>query len=162
MCTLIFYPVFLTLEFDLLFEKSLTLLINFEKLVLEVWCFTWLFLVTEPFYEIQDLWSWPWPWSLAYFMYILTLFITFECFDLNIWPMFWKKKMTMVILLLFFFNKDKILELPYCTQSFFLWQDFSTGIKVFVLVILAIFGIGHYHGHLCFTNTSCSFCFHLL
>ena len=40
--------------------------------------------------------------------------------------------------------------------SFFLWQDFSTGIKIFVLVILAIFGIGHYQGHLCFTYTFCS------
>ena len=27
---------------------------------------------------------------------------------------------------------------------------------VFVLVTVTIFGIGHYRGHLCFTNTSCS------
>ena len=30
----------------------------------------------------------------------------------------------------------------------------DTGIKVFVLVTLAIFGISHYRGDLCFTNTS--------
>ena len=28
----------------------------------------------------------------------------------------------------------------------FLWQDLSTGIKIYVLVILAIFGIAHYSG----------------
>ena len=32
---------------------------------------------------------------------------------------------------------------------------FCTVIKVFVHVTLAIFGIGHYWEHLCFTNTSC-------
>ena len=36
-------------------------------------------------------------------------------------------------------------------------QDLLTDIKIFVLVTFTIFGIGHYRGHLCFTNTSCSF-----
>ena len=31
----------------------------------------------------------------------------------------------------------------------------NTCIKIFVLVTLAIFGIGHYQGYLCFTNTCC-------
>ena len=44
-----------------------------------------------------------------------------------------------------------MLELPYCTWSF-LWQDLSTGIKIFVLVILAFVGIGHYWGH-CVSQT---------
>ncbi|XP_048728858.1 ATP synthase lipid-binding protein, mitochondrial isoform X1 [Ostrea edulis] len=35
-------------------------------------------------------------------------------------------------------------------------SDLSSGTKIFALVTLAIFGIGHYQGHLCFTNTSCS------
>ena len=34
-----------------------------------------------------------------------------------------------------------------------LWQKLFTDIKIFVLVTLAIFGIGHYRGHLCFRNT---------
>ena len=31
-------------------------------------------------------------------------------------------------------------------HSHFLWQDLSTSIKIFVLVILAFIGIGHYRG----------------
>ena len=42
------------------------------------------------------------------------------------------------------------------TTAFILHMSISWdkifGIKVFFLVILAIFGIGHYRGHLCFTN----------
>ena len=45
---IIFYPVTLTLEFDPIF-KTLTLLITFEQRVLELWHFTWVFLVVRPF-----------------------------------------------------------------------------------------------------------------
>ena len=38
-----------------------------------------------------------------------------------------------------------------------MWQDIPTGIKIFVVVTLTIFGIGHYRGYLWFTHTSC-FC----
>ena len=44
------------------------------------------------------------------------------------------------------------MRASYCT-----W---ATGIKIFVLVTLTILWIGHYRGHLCFTNTSC-FCYRL-
>ena len=54
-----FWPRDLTLEFDLLFETTLTLLKKtFEKWAQELLCFIWVFIVTEPFYEIQDLWPW--------------------------------------------------------------------------------------------------------
>ena len=43
----------------------------------------------------------------------------------------------------------------HIAHEHFFWQDLPTGIKIFVLVTLTIFGIGHYRGHLCFTNTSC-------
>ena len=43
----------------------------------------------------------------------------------------------------------------HIAHEHFLWQDLPTGIKIIVLVTLTIFGIGHYRGHLCFTNTSC-------
>ena len=43
----------------------------------------------------------------------------------------------------------------HIAQEHFLWWDFPTGIKIFVLVTLAIFGIYHYRGHFCFKNTYC-------
>ena len=69
---------------------------------------------------------WPWLWSLTYFLKTLTLLITFEKW---------------------------VLEISYCTWAFLLTRS-SYWIKIFFLVTLAIFGIGHYWGHLCFTNTS--------
>ena len=48
---------------------------------------------------------------------------------------------------------NKLLGL-HVAGGHFLWQDLSTGIKVFVLVVLAISGIDHYRGHLFFTKTS--------
>ena len=50
----------------------------------------------------------------------------------------------------YFWKKNKILELPY-----FLWQDLSTGIKIFVLAILAslelaIIGGIVFHKHILF------------
>ena len=44
-----------------------------------------------------------------------------------------------------------------CDKTFPWVLNLPTGIKIFVLVDLAIFGIGHYRGHYCFTNTSCSY-----
>ena len=40
---------------------------------------------------------------------------------------------------------------------YFWGQDLSTGIKIFVLVTLAIFGNGNYQGNMCFTKTPCLF-----
>ena len=55
-----------------------------------------------------------------------------------------------------FFNKYWSF---YIANEHFLEQDLPTGIKIFGLVIMTIFEIGHYQGHLCFTNTSCYICF---
>ena len=51
-----------------------------------------------------------------------------------------------------FFNKYQSFHIAH-EHGF--WQDLPIGIKIFVLVTLTIFGIGHYQGHLCYTNTSC-------
>ena len=54
-----------------------------------------------------------------------------------------------------------MLEHFHIVNSHFLWQDLSTGIKIFVLVILAFVGVGHYWGHcvsqthLVFFNVKC-------
>ena len=70
--TNIFYLVTLTLEFDLFFLKTLTLLIAFEQQVPKLWYFTRVLLVTRPFLGYQ------------YFL---------PCdLDLRVWPIFWKFK----------------------------------------------------------------------
>ena len=81
--------------------KTLILLITFGQWVLELWYFTWVFLVI-----------WPFRCSL-------------------------------------FFNKYKSFHIPH---EHFLWQDLLTGIKIFHLVTLPIFGIGHY-GCKCVSQT---------
>ena len=53
MGTIIFDTVTLTLKFDLLFVTNLTLLITFKELVVEIWYFTWVIIVTRPFSEYQ-------------------------------------------------------------------------------------------------------------
>ena len=61
-----FYPVTLTLEFDLLFE-NLTLFVTFEQWVRELWYFTCAFLGTRhwvPFFFTLCLWSWSKTYSL--------------------------------------------------------------------------------------------------
>ena len=46
------------------FCKTLTLLITFEQWVLELWYFTWVFLVIRPFCWYLTFW----PWHLTYFL----------------------------------------------------------------------------------------------
>ena len=52
-------------------------------------------------------------------------------------------------------------ECFFAHEQHFLWQDLPIGIKIFVLVTLTIFEIGHDRGHLCFTNKSCLLCFYI-
>ena len=117
MGTIIFYPV--NLEFDPLLGKTSTLLITFEQWVLELWYFTWLFPVMRPFRGYHYFWYfwtvraialifhtnipcdktfswvplffnlWHWPWRLTYFLKTLTLIISFEQWDLDIWYFTW-------------------------------------------------------------------------
>ena len=56
------------------FLKTWTLLITFEQWVLELWYFTWVFLVIRPFCEYHYFFTlWPWPGSLTYFLKTLML-----------------------------------------------------------------------------------------
>ena len=72
------------------------------------------------------------------------LFVGFW-FDLDIWLFFLKS----------YIYHNRILNISFnITHEHFLWQDFSTGIRMYVLMTLAIFAIRHYRRHLCFTNTS--------
>ena len=65
--------------------------------------------------------------------------------DLGVWPIF-LETLTLVITFELW-----VPELCYITWVF----QVKTGIKIFVLVTLDIFGIGHYRGPLCFRNTFC-------
>ena len=114
---------------------------------------------------------WPWPWSLTHFLKTLTLLITFKQWVLELWYFtwifsvirslcwyftFWPWHLTYIFLN---WHWSLLLNNKYWSfriaHEHFLWQDLPTGIKIFVLVTLTIFGIGHYRRHLCFTNTSC-------
>ena len=114
---LFFCKLFLFCDLDLgvwpIFWK-LSLLKSSEQLGLELWCFTWVFLVIRVFFGYQ---------------YVL------PCdFDLEVW------------------HRSARALLYYMSIS-----RNNTSITICVLVILAIIGIAHYRGHLCFTNTSCWF-----
>ena len=146
-------------------SETLTLLITLKQWVLEFCYFIWVFLVIRHFHGYHyfltcdlDLGVWPslffYNFNLAYnFSTVsaraLIVHMNIPCDNtfpwislfFPLWP--WPWSLT---------HFWKILELSY---EHFLWQDFPTGIKIFVLVTLTIFGIGHYRGHLCFTNTSC-------
>mgnify|MGYP003683671203 CR=1 FL=1 len=76
----------------------------------------------------------------------LTLLITFEQWVLELWYFTW------VFLVIRLFRGFILKNI----KAFILHMSiFPTGIKIFVLVTLTVFGIGHYRGHLCFKNTSC-------
>ena len=55
--------------------RNLNIAYNFLW-VLELWHFTWVFLVTSPYHYFFTLW--PWPCSLTNFLKTLTLLITFK------------------------------------------------------------------------------------
>ena len=95
---------------------------------------------------------WPWPWSLTHFLKTLTLWVTFEQWVPELWYFTWVFLVIRPFSIFIFLNKYKGFHIAH--ENFF-WQDLPTGIKIFVLVTSTIFGIGHYRGHLCFTNTSC-------
>ena len=158
MDTNIFDPVTLTLDFDL-FLKTLTLFITFEQWVLELWYLIWVFYYTNN-------------------VDLVTLSPEFDLFieNINLANNLWTVNARALI---FHMNIPCGKNFPYVQTCWplnniwivsawallfytsissnrtFLWQDHSTGIKIFILVICAISGIGHYRWHLRFTNTSC-------
>ena len=69
----------------------------------------------------------------------------------TLWPWPWSLTHSLKILNLLITFEQWVL------RAFILHMNIAnpTCIKIFVLVTYAIFGIGHYRGHLCFTNTSC-------
>ena len=67
------------------FLTTLTLLITFEQWVLELWYFTWVFLVIRPFSEYHYFWHWPWPCSLTHFLKTLNFLMIFEQWVLELW-----------------------------------------------------------------------------
>ena len=72
------------------FLKTLTLLITFEQWVLELWYFTWVFLVIRPFSGYH--YFWPCDLDLGVwpnFLKTLTLLITFEQWLLELWYFTW-------------------------------------------------------------------------
>ena len=137
---------------SVLLSETITLLITFEQWVLKLWYFTGIFPVIRPL----SLTMWPWLWSLSHFFKTLTLLITFEQWQLEL------LYFTLVFLVIrpfrgFHCFLINLYQSFYIAHEHFLWQDLPTGIKIFVLVTLTIFGIGHYRGHLCFSNASCFF-----
>ena len=143
---------------------------EFEQWVLELWCFTWIFSVIwhfrwyhyfllcyldlDPFFENFNLANNFWTVSARAFIFLMNIpcdkiFLLVLNHIALTFDLFFKKKLTLVIT-----SKKLILELSYCTWAFhltrssYLYQDIC-------FVTVNIFGIGHYRGHLCFTNTSC-------
>ena len=101
--------------------------ITFEKRVPELWYFTWLFLVTRFVGSIHS--------------------------DLDIWPIFFNKKLILVIISKNIIYGNIFLIIPYCTWAFLVTRSsFFFSIKILVLMILVIFGRGHYRGLLCFIH----------
>ena len=128
--TIIFCPVTLTLEFDPFFE-NVNLVINLwtvstEQWVLELGYFTWVFIVLNPFRGCH------------YFLH---------CdLDLGVWPIFVEN---FNLANNFWTVSARALLNPMSISS-----D-NTGIMIFFLVTLAIFGIGHYRGqHISFLDTA--------
>ena len=117
--------------------------------MLELWYFTCVFYETRTLHGYQHFW----PCDL----------------DLGVWPTFWMLNPANNIWIvsaravIFHMNipcyEIFLLVLNLLTLRFdhlnirafiLLWQDLSTGIQICIRLILAIFGLCHYWGHLCF------------
>ena len=84
MSTNIFYPVTLTLDFDLLF-KYWNLAHNFWTVSAKLSNVRWVFYETKHSMGTNKIWNlWPWPWSSTRFLKTSTL-ITFEHWEPELW-----------------------------------------------------------------------------
>ena len=109
------------------FFETLTFLITFEQWVLELWYFTWVFLVIKR------------PFS-GYYQFL-------HCdLDLGGWPNL--KKNNFNLAYNFWTVSAKVLLYTMSISSG------STGIKIFDLVTLVIFGIGPIIGGICVSQTN--------
>ena len=140
--------------------------------ILWSWILSWLFISHE-----YSLWQamgtniyYLGPLSFAYFLKTFNLadnFFSSDCHIVFIFHMnipFDKIFLLVLNLLNLTFKKNIIHSKIIQNGAFILHMSIFcdnldlhvyTGIKVFVLVSLAIFGIGHNQWHLCFTNISC-------
>ena len=129
------HSVILSFCNSVLLSETLTLIITFEQWVLELWYFTWVFLVIRPFRGYHyflpcglDLGVWAtflklYFWTVNANALIPLFHMSFPCDKTFPWVP------------LFFFYKYKSFHIAH---EHFLWQDLPTGIKIFVLVILVI------------------------
>ena len=89
MDTIVFDPVTLTLEFDLLF-KNFNLANIFWILSARALIFRMSIPCDKTFQWVPLFFTlWPWPWSLTHFLKTLTLLITFEQWVLELWYFTW-------------------------------------------------------------------------
>ena len=118
------HSVILQFCHSVLLSETLTLLITYEQWVLELWYFTWTFLVRRPFRGYH---------------YVL------PCdHNLGVWP---------------FFKNFNLANTFWTVSALALLYDMSiSSDNTGILVTTAIFGIGQYREHFCFTNKSCLVC----
>ena len=153
MGSIIHYLVTWTLELDPFFE-NFNLLNNFWKVSARALIFYTSIPREETFLWVPlSMTLWPWPWSLIHFLKTLTLVMTFEQWVLEFWYFTW------IFLVVkprcgYYYFLPWPWRLTYLLYHMSISSD-STRIKIFVPVTLAIFGIGHYRGHFCFTSTYC-------
>jgi hypothetical protein len=125
-----------TLAFDVLI-KNFTSAISFEWYVLELWYFTWVFIVTKTFHGYQINWTCELDQLIHKFLLngmYLNFDISHECFfwqdlsmgfnkfdlDLSVWPTYWKPKPCLYLLNGMYQDIDILHE---CL----LWQDLWMG-----------------------------------
>ena len=121
-----------------LLSETLTLLITFEQWVLELWYFTWVFLVMRPLFFTL----WPWPWSLTNFCLAnnfwtvsagaLIFNMSIPCDEtflwmplfLSLWPWPWSLTHFLKTLTLLITSEQWVLELWYFKWVFFVMRPF--------------------------------------
>ena len=133
--------------------------------MLKFWYFTWEFLVTWLFcgYHCLDLLT----MILELYLIIENLniannFSTTKVAELSYFTLIYFLWYDLLVLniLTFFENKETLFVTGYEIlgvsnwSEHFLSQDLCSSMKLCVPVPLAIFGIGHYRNHLCFSSTS--------
>jgi hypothetical protein len=92
--------------------KTLTIHISFDWYVLELWYFTWVFVVTRWFQWVRTgLILWTWPLCLTYLLNTLTLAVSFKWYVLGFWYFTW---MSVVIRLYRGYQQVWLCELDLC------------------------------------------------
>ena len=93
---------------SVLLSETLTLLITFEQWMLELWYFTWVFLVIRSFHGYNYYFTlWPWP---------------------GVWPIFWKITFERWALELWYFTWVFLVISPFCGHHYSLLCDLDLGV----------------------------------